>query len=75
MSLNDTNTVAVIRQGQDQVSTLLAHFGDRGATWNDLRAGQNEAWLEMLKTHLVAMAGQVQARINEITVSTPEDFA
>ena len=73
MSLQDENMRALAHQSS-RLAFLMGHFMMPDATWDGIPQGGDEAWLEMLKTDLVAIAGQVQERINQITVSTPQEF-
>jgi hypothetical protein len=75
MNLNDENTRAVVAGPAGQrIMTAVVHFRRLSADWDNHPQGGNEAYLEMLKTDLVMLAGCVQERINRVTVSTPEDF-
>jgi hypothetical protein len=75
MSLQDENMRAIVAALAGQrIMTTVVHFRRPNATWENHPFGGDEAWLEMLKTDLMAVTGQVQERINAITVSAPQEF-
>lgn len=73
--LNDSNTRALVTTGHDRVTSFLSHFG-RGGSWDDWQPAQSAAYLELLKTDLIGLAGQVEARLQEtyMSVEPPQDF-
>lgn len=73
--LNNENTRALVSQGHDRVSSFLSHFG-RGGSWEDWQPAQSAAYLELLKTDLIGLAGQVETRLQQTyaSVEPPQDF-
>lgn len=73
--LNDENTRALVTQGHDRVTSFLSHFG-RGGSWEDWTVAQSAAYLELLKTDLIGLAGQVEVRLQQTYMSAeaPQDF-
>lgn len=74
MTLSDDNMQALVTESKGSIVKLLGAFMNGRGSWETFPEGDNEAWLELAKTYLAALAGQVQERINQITVTTPEDF-
>jgi hypothetical protein len=73
--LNDENTRSLVNHGHDRLSSFLSHFS-RGGSWENWQPAQSAAYLELLKTDLIGLAGQVEARLQEtyLSVESPQDF-
>lgn len=71
-NVNNGNTVTAVRQGHDQISSMLSHFSQPGATWESF--GKSPQYLEFLKLHLITLAHTVEGELQRQRAVDPTEF-
>lgn len=72
MSLNDDNTRASVRGGDDQIQTFLAHFTQPDATWENF--GKTDSYVEFLRLHLLELLHCTEVALFERGAVVPQEF-